>query len=194
MTDYFSATEQRWRLAFKTLNRFMILMWRLGFGVWLKSKATWGQIMVIGHKGRRTGLVRRTPVNYAEVDGDLYCAAAYGRNCDWYRNILAQPEVEVWHPNGRWKAIGEDVSDSSDRIRLLRHVLIGSGFAARVAGLNPHKISDEQLALVSKPYRLMRIRRAEAMTGPGGPGDLAWIWPMASIVLLGMLFSRKRRR
>ena len=194
MREHISTAEQRTRQAFKSLNRFMILMWRLGLGVWLKSKDTWGQIMVIGHRGRKTGLVRRTPVNYAVVDGDLYCAAAYGASCDWYRNILAHPEVEVWHPDGRWRGIGEDVSDSDDRIQLLRQILVASGFAARLAGLNPHTISDEKLALVSERYRLLRIRRTDAMTGPGGPGDLAWIWPVVSLVLLGMLFSRRRKR
>ena len=40
MTVYDTETEERMRQAFKHINRFMIIMWRLGFGVWLKSKAT----------------------------------------------------------------------------------------------------------------------------------------------------------
>ena len=43
------SAEQKMRQVFKVLNRFMIIMWRMGFGVWLKSKHTWGQIMVIRH-------------------------------------------------------------------------------------------------------------------------------------------------
>lgn len=194
MTVYDTATEERIRQAFKHLNRFMILMWRLGFGVWLKSKATWGQIMVIKHIGRKTGVVRMTPVNYAIVDGELYCTAGFGKGCDWYRNVLANPEIEIWHPEGRWRGIVEDISDSSDRIPLLREVMIGSGFAARVFGLNPHAISDEQLALAAKSYRLLRVRRAEAMTGAGGPGDLAWIWPITTLALAWMLLRRRRKR
>jgi hypothetical protein len=36
-------------------------------------------------------------------------------------------------------------------------------------------------------YRLIRIQREEAVTGAGGPGDLAWIWPL-SIFMLIILF------
>ncbi len=194
MANYDAITEQRLLMAFKALNRFMILMWRLGLGVWLRSKDTWGQIMVIGHTGRKTGILRKTPVNYAVVDGDLYCTAGFGRDSDWYRNILANPEVEIWHPDGWWKGVAEDVSESSHRTALMREVLIGSGFAARVAGLNPRTISDERLDLISKSYRLIRIQRTEPMTGAGGPGDLAWIWPLASLALLMMVLRRNRRR
>lgn len=194
MANYDAITEQRLLMVFKVLNRFMIIMWRLGLGVWLKSKDTWGQIMVIGHKGRKTGVLRKTPVNYATVDGDLYCTAGFGKDSDWYRNILANPEVEIWHPDGWWKGITEDVSDSSNRTSLMREVLTGSGFAARLAGVNPRTISDERLDMVSKPYRLLRIRRTEPMTGAGGPGDLAWIWPLATLALLTMVLRRKRRR
>jgi len=194
MTVYDSETEQRLLRVFKVLNRFMIIMWRLGLGVWLKSKDTWGQIMVIGHKGRKTGILRRTPVNYAIVDGDLYCSAGFGKDSDWYRNVLANPEIEIWHPEGWWKGIAEDVSESSERIRLMREVLIGSGFAARVAGLNPRTTTDEQLEILSRPYRLLRIRCVEPMTGTRGPGDLAWIWPLTTFALLWMVIRRNRRR
>jgi deazaflavin-dependent oxidoreductase (nitroreductase family) len=194
MAVYDSVTEQRLLLTFKVLNRFMIIMWRLGFGVWMKSRDTWGQIMVLGHRGRKTGILRKTPVNYAFIGEDLYCAAGFGKDSDWYRNVLVNPDVEVWHPDGRWKAVAEDVSDSSDRVQMIRELMIGSGVASRVAGVNPRTISDERLAMISKHYRLLRIRRMEAMTGAGGPGDLAWIWPLTTLALLWMVLRRSRRR
>ena len=105
------------------------------------------------------------------------------------------PEVEVWLPDGWWVGVAHEVTDPEQRLALLRHVLIGSGFAARMAGINPKRMADEELDAVTGPYRLIRILRTEACTGPHGPADLAWVWPLATMVLLPLvLFRRGRRR
>jgi deazaflavin-dependent oxidoreductase (nitroreductase family) len=169
------AANDRLRLGFKVLNRFMLLMWRLGLGSWLNAwPQVGGRIMVITHLGRKSGQWRHTPVNYALIGGDVYCVAGFGRVSDWYRNILAHPRVEIWLPDGWWAAIAEDISDDNNRLAWLREVLIASGFAAYLAGINPHAMSDDALAEVTADYRLIRIRRLEARTGENGPGDLAW--------------------
>ena len=78
--------------------------------------------------------------------------------------------------------------DDPQRNSLMRQVLIASGFAAPLfAGVNPKTIGDARLAELSADYRLIRIRRTEPRTGPGGPNDLAWVWPVSSMVLLGLL-------
>jgi hypothetical protein len=43
-------------------------------------------------------------------------------------------------------------------------------------------------------YCLVRIQRSAAQTGPGGPGDLAWVWPAATFVLLGVLLMGRKKR
>ena len=189
----FTPSEQLLRRGFTYLNRFMLLVWRLGLGSYGNPTQWGGAIMVITHTGRKTGRRRRTPVNYAIVDGELYCTAAFGQYAHWYRNMLANPDVEVWLPDGWWAGVAEDVSDSPQRLHLLRQVLIGSGFAACVAGINPHAMSDEEMDNVTSTYRLLRIRRTEPRTGPDGPGDLAWVWPVSTLLLLFALLSRKRR-
>jgi deazaflavin-dependent oxidoreductase (nitroreductase family) len=191
--DTNNRTSEKLRQGFKLFNRFMLLQWRLGLGGWLNIwPEGFGRILVITHTGRKTGMRRRTPVNYALVEGDIYCTAGFGQGSDWYRNILKNPQVEVWLPEGWWSGTAEDVSDSPERLLLLRQVLIASGFAARLAGINPHKISDSGLDQATQEYRLVRIRRAAACTGPGGPGELAWIWPLATWILLPLALRRKR--
>jgi deazaflavin-dependent oxidoreductase (nitroreductase family) len=179
----------------KYLNPFMLGMWRLGLGAWFNAwPEVSGRVMVITHTGRKTGRPRRTPVNFAMVDDELYCLAAFGGVSDWYRNMLANPHVEVWLPDGWWVGAAEDVSDCKERLPLVRQVMIGSGFAARVAGLNPYTMSDEDLEKATATYRLVHIRRTQARTGPGGPGDLAWVWPVAAMVLLPLAIFRRGRR
>ena len=74
--------------------------------------------------------VARVALRVGTVDGELYCTAGFGRISDWYRNIRAQPKVEIWLPHGRWMGEVEDITDSPNYIYLMRQVLIGSGFAA----------------------------------------------------------------
>lgn len=186
--------EEKLRQGFKILNRFMLCMWRLGLGSWINfCPKGLGRIMVITHTGRKTGLRRQTPVNYALVDGQVYCTAGFGGISDWYRNILANPQVEVWLPDGWWSGVADEVQDPEARLPLLRQVLVASGFAAFAAGINPYTMSDEQLAQITQPYKLLHIRRTEARTGAGGPGELAWVWPLATMVLLPLLFLKGRR-
>ena len=187
-------TEERLRTTFKFFNQFMVLLWRLGLGSWMIGTKYGGYILVIKHIGRKTGLTRFTPVNYATIDGDIYCTSGFGKSADWYRNIQSNPEVEVWLPNSRWAGIAEDVTDTENRTEILRHVITASGFAGPLFGINPKNLTDDDFETLLESYRLIRIQRAEALTGPGGPGDLAWIWPITTFVLLWVLTRRRKSR
>ena len=183
------------RQMFKQMNKFMLLMWRLGLGSWLNFwPDVGGRIMVITHTGRKTGLKRRTPVNYALVEGELYCTAGFGPMSDWYRNLKAHSQVEVWLPEGWWAGVAEEITDPQGRLPLLRQVLIASGFAAPMFGIYPKTMTDAELEAVTTDYRLIHIRRTEARTGPNGPGDLAWIWPLATMILLPLALVWRRRK
>src|SRR5215216_4335519 len=144
------------RRVFHTMNRFMVLIWKMGWGkainIW---PAGFGRILVIKHRGRKSGKEYLTPVNYAIVDGEIYCTAGFGYISDWYRNMLVYPRVELWLPEGKHIACAEDVSDSPNRLILTREIAIASGFAAPLRGINIKKLSDEQLDKISKEYRLV---------------------------------------
>jgi deazaflavin-dependent oxidoreductase (nitroreductase family) len=195
MVTEISPNDERLRQIFKIGNRFMVLLFRLGLGGWGNGPQT-SQVMVLVHKGRKSGLLRQTPVNYAVVDDVIYCTAAFGSRADWYRNVVADPRVQVWLPDGWYAGEAAEVPpDDPQRSALIRQVLIASGFAAPLfAGINPKTVSDEKLAEISAPYRLIRIYPSEACTGSGGPGDLAWVWPAATFVLLGLLLLGGRRK
>ena len=187
---------QAWRLRrlFRVLNRLMVILFRLGLGAWGNASKYGGYIMVIKNTGRKSGLSRLTPVNYAMVNGDVYCTAGFGEESDWYRNIMTNPQVEIWLPDGRWAGVAEDVTGLSDRASIFRQVIIASGFAGLLFGVNQKKMSDSELDELLAHYRLIRIRRTGALTGPGGPGDLAWVWPLTTLVLLFLLVSRRSGR
>lgn len=160
--------SRRARQAFKLLNRFMLGLWKLGLGRWVNA---WpggiGQIMVIGHTGRRTRRRRATPVNFAFVEGELYCIAGFGPRSDWFRNLKVDPRVEVWLPRVRWLGLAEELPIDASRLPIVRAVTVASGFAAPLfAGIRPRSISDEDLQAAMSGCCLVHIRRRE-------PGEIA---------------------
>ena len=189
-------TEEKLRRGFRRfLNPFMLSLWRLGLGWWFNVWPEFsGRILVIAHTGRKTGRRRHALVNFASVNGELYCVAAFGSISDWYNNVMANPAVEVWTPDGWWAGLVEDISGCENRLALMRQVMIGSGFVAYLFGFNPHQMTDAELEAMTAKYRLLRIRRSEARTGPGGPGDLAWVWPVLVMILLPLALWRRGRK
>ena len=146
------------RRVFRAMNPFMVFMLKIGLG-WTMNimPSVSGRIMVIKHRGRKSGKEYLTPVNYAIVDGEIYCTAGFGSMSDWYRNMLAKPSIELRLPEGWRRARAEDVSDSPKRVFLMRQAIIGSGFAGPLFGVNQKKLNDEQLDAVTKDYRLIHF-------------------------------------
>ena len=158
-TKFTPAQMNTLRRVFHAMNHFMVFMWKIGLGRWINAwPAVGGRMMVIQHRGRRSGKIYLTPVNYASVDGEVYCLAGFGSTSDWYRNALADPHVELWLPDNRHAACVEDVSESSCRLSLMRAVIIASGFAAPLFGIHQKKLNDEQLNALTRDYRLLHFR------------------------------------
>ncbi len=187
--------EQYLPQLFKYFNRFMILMWRTGLGPVLNAMPPeFGRYIVLHHTGRKSGLRRSTPVNYAEVDGALYVTAGFGAGSQWYKNIMANPHIDIWMTDGWFEADAEDITDSADRLALMRTVLKASGFASKAAGINPHTISDADLDTATAEYRLLKLTRGTRLSGEGSPGDLMWVWGAlaGAFVVLALLKPRKK--
>ena len=146
------------RRIFHVMNHFMVFLWKIGLGrainIW---PAGFGRILVIRHRGRKSGKEYLTPLNYAIMDDHIYCTAGFGSVSDWYRNMLVYPRVELWLPEGKQTFCAADISDSPNRLYLLRQVIIASGFATPLFGINQKKLNDEQLDAVSKEYRLVHF-------------------------------------
>ncbi len=58
-------------------------------------------IALIRHTGRKSGRQYETPIITAKGDGCFIFALTYGKEVDWYRNILANASAELlWR--GQW--------------------------------------------------------------------------------------------
>jgi deazaflavin-dependent oxidoreductase (nitroreductase family) len=145
---------------FKRLNPNVLRLWRWHVG-WMMSAVPplTGKTMVVSHVGRTSGLRRQTPLNYAVLEGDVWCTTNV--RSQWLRNVEANPEVTVWLPlrrprRGRATILPVDEA----HVDRLRAVLLASGFAAeRFGGLHPRRDTDAELLAQCTEYRLVRIDR-----------------------------------
>jgi deazaflavin-dependent oxidoreductase (nitroreductase family) len=75
----------------RVLWRLPIRLYRAGLGPLLGHR-----VMLLTHTGRVSGLPRRAVIEVVGKDGDGYVAASgFGPRADWYRNVMANPDVTL---------------------------------------------------------------------------------------------------
>ncbi len=98
-------------------------------------------VLLLTTRGRKTGLLRVTPLQYEQIEGKYYVASAFGDRADWYRNILADSGVRVRVGRNEFEAFAEPSTDPvriADflEVRLARHPRM-IGMMLRTEGLPP---------------------------------------------------------
>jgi deazaflavin-dependent oxidoreductase (nitroreductase family) len=184
------------RRIFRLLNKcFMVPAYRMGLGSLISNPIS-GYILVIKTTGRKTGRVRYAPVNYAVMDGSVYCLAGWGTRADWYRNVLAHPHLEVILPAAAIAGVAEEVIDPQEALQGTRQILKNAGFAGFLLGLNPFTASDDELRLKCQGIPVLRIRPTGIGNGPADPGG--WLWVLLTVLsgawLAGVLAKRRRTK
>ena len=166
----------------------MVPLFRLGLGPFMGNPIS-GYIMVLKTIGRKTGKVRYVPVNYAILGGDVYCMAGFGKGSHWYRNLQANPQIDVITPSGPLAGIAEMVTNSDEVVHVTRQLLKSSGLAGMFAGFNPYTISDNKLLQKTKNFPIVRIRPTGIGSGAADAGGWLWILVLVlSILILWIMF------
>jgi len=106
----------------KGLNARMVANYQRGFG-------PTRMVLLLTTTGRKSGLLRVIPLQYEEVSGAYYIASARGQGADWFKNILANPQVHVQIRDREFDALAEPVTDPARiadfiELRLSRHPLM----------------------------------------------------------------------
>lgn len=115
-------------------------------------------VLVLYHTGRRSGLTRATPLQYEQINGDYYVASARGAQADWYRNVVANPRVEILVKGQRLPVHAEAVTDPGEiadflEMRLIRHPRM-MRLMLRMEGLRG-RITRPDLECISKGKALV---------------------------------------
>jgi deazaflavin-dependent oxidoreductase (nitroreductase family) len=177
------------RKLFRLLNKFfMVPAFRLGLGPFMGSPIS-GYIMVLKTIGRKSGLVRYAPVNYAILDGHIYCLSGFGKIAHWYKNIQTHPQIDLILPAATLSGEATTVTDQDEWLGAARQILRNSGFAGFLAGYNAWTISDEDLREKGKDMVVLRITPNGVFAGAADPGGKLWLWlTIALIVVLLIAF------
>jgi deazaflavin-dependent oxidoreductase (nitroreductase family) len=170
---------------FKLLNRwFMVPAVRAGLGPWVSSPLG-GHVVLLRVRGRKSGLVRETPLNYVITDGCAWVLAGFGPRTEWYRNLLAAPDVEIVLP-GRppMAAIASEVTASATRTRIIPAIMRSTLGPSLAAGMNPLTTAGHALAEEMAWVPVVRLTPVDEPLEPGAddPGGRAWIWRQAVAV------------
>jgi deazaflavin-dependent oxidoreductase (nitroreductase family) len=174
------------RHIFWLINKFfMVPIFRLGIGPFF-GNPIWGYMMVLKTTGRKSGKTRYSPVNYAIMNGNIYCVAGWGHIADWYRNLISTPTIEALLPGRALAGVAEEVPISAERILALREVLKAGGFAGFLFGVNPYIASDAELAEATKEIPVIRIKPCGIGIGASDPGGWLWI-PVIVVIILSAL-------
>ena len=182
--------------AFKALNRyFMIPIHRAGLGAWLGSPLG-GCMLLLRVRGRKSGIVRETPLNYLVADGSVWIIAGFGPATEWYRNLLADPSVEVLLPTRRLTGTAVEVRSPAVRARIIPALIRATGLPSFLAGVNPWTATPAQVIDALDFVPLIRIDPADGWLDPGpdDPGGRAWIWRQALVLGASVIALRVLRR
>ncbi len=124
-------------------------------------------VLILITTGRKSGQPRSTPLQYEERNGAIYVGAVRGQEADWFRNIIANPAVEVQLKSQRSSGFAEPITDPlriADflELRLRRHPRM-VGAILRGAGL-PSTPTRAQLEEYAADRALVAIRPIEVET------------------------------
>lgn len=103
----------------KSLNTRMVANYQRGIG-------PTQVVLLLTTMGRISGQPRVTPLQFEEVGELIYVASARGKEADWFKNILAKPDVQVQIGDRNFIARAEPVTDPVRiaeflELRLRRH-------------------------------------------------------------------------
>ena len=174
--------------AFRVLNRYlMVPVTRAGLGAWL-STPVGGAMVLLRIRGRKSGLIRDTPLNYVVAEGAIWVLAGFGPRTEWYRNLLADPRVEAILPGRTVTGTMTEVRAPAVRRRIMPAILRSTLGPSLAAGMNPWRSTQDELCAEMAWIPLLRIDLDEGpiAAGPDDPGGTAWVWRQAVMVGLSI--------
>jgi len=143
---------------FKKLNKYLILpLYKIRF----LPLIGFGRIfLIITTKGRISGKIRKTPLEYHRINKVITIFSGRGENSDWLKNINANPD-DVWVRHGfhSFQARIELLTNKDDKLEIAKWYVTKHGRSAKfLFGWKP-KLDDPETTDFSKLLQIISIIR-----------------------------------
>jgi deazaflavin-dependent oxidoreductase (nitroreductase family) len=120
-------------------------------------------VLLLTTRGRKTGRLRVTPLQYELMDGNYYIAAARGWKTDWLRNLRSDPNVFIHVGAEHFRAeaeVEEDPGKIADflavrlhkRPRFVGRIMRMEGFPSEPSHEALEAYASQRVMVILHPY------------------------------------------
>jgi deazaflavin-dependent oxidoreductase (nitroreductase family) len=119
-----------------SMNRYVVALYRLGVLPLFGAGQT---TMLLVTKGRKSGRRRAFPVGYFRIGGEIHLLSGWGKDANWYKNLVAAPDdVSLQVGFRRFPARARVIQDRAEILATLERLIRESPAAAqRLFGWDP---------------------------------------------------------
>ncbi len=143
----------------KTWNPWVVVFYRMGILPLLGMSRT---VMILTTRGRKSGRLRRTPIGYFLIGGEVHVISAWGRSASWYQNLRAHPDQVEIQIGLRRRKVRPEVLESPDEIRgtLERFTVESPKAAEYLFGWDPQtdRIETSDFSIFGDRVLILRLR------------------------------------
>ncbi|NWG17991.1 MAG: nitroreductase family deazaflavin-dependent oxidoreductase [Chloroflexi bacterium] len=172
----------------KYLFKLPILFYRMGLGPLV------GQMfMVMTTTGRKSGLPRRTAIEFHQYNGRKYVMIGW-QDSDWYKNIQANPYITIQTASGTERVYARRLTEDAEYAEAWDFAE-SSPFMQVVMRLTGTSLTRESFLAQKDRFGLMTFDPTDRPTPPPLENDLAWVWwGIGGLVLAAAALGLLRRR
>lgn len=175
----------------RTLNWILfkspLIWWRMGLGPILSHKALAGnKMLVMTSWGRKSQKARHTMLSYVLSGEKVYVCSGWGKRSDWYKNIIANPQVTVQIGRKTFSAKARRIQDMGEFKEIIEEMFETGGDTHFESWLQSYGIECNEQEMFNKRDRLYLIG-FEENNEPGPtplPVNLKWVWGAIVVLII----------
>jgi deazaflavin-dependent oxidoreductase (nitroreductase family) len=164
-----------------------LVLWRMGLGPILSHQALSGnKMLVLTTWGRKSRTPRHTMLSYVLIGEKVYVCSGWGARPDWYKNIVADPDVTLQLGNKVYSARARRVQDVDEFRQIAQEMFTTGGDTHFESWLESYGIEFDQQDMLDKRERLylVALDMREGKCPPQMRVDLKWLWGVIAFIII----------